>query len=93
MVTGANTDGVHVCGVDIDRDITVGRWMDLRQVAAGEPCPECRSPLEVVRAIEIGHIFKLGLVPSPHWNTRWSTTGEPGGVIVGACLILCGSAA
>ncbi len=60
MVTGANTDGVHVRGVDIDRDITVGRWMDLRQVAAGEPCPQCQSPLEVIRTIEIGHIFKLG---------------------------------
>jgi len=60
MVTGANTDGMHLRSVDIDRDITVGRWVDLRQVRTGEPCPQCQSPLEVVRAIEIGHIFKLG---------------------------------
>jgi prolyl-tRNA synthetase len=60
MVTGANTDGVHLCGVEVDRDITVGRWMDLRQVTTGEPCPQCQSPLELVRVIEIGHIFKLG---------------------------------
>jgi prolyl-tRNA synthetase len=60
MTTGANTDGVHVRGVDVERDITVGRWADLREVTAGEPCPRCGTPLEVVRTIEVGHIFKLG---------------------------------
>ncbi|MGH7644191.1 MAG: proline--tRNA ligase [Gemmatimonadales bacterium] len=60
MVTGANTDGVHVRGVDVGRDVAVGRWLDLRQVAGGEPCPQCRSPLEVLQAVEVGHIFKLG---------------------------------
>jgi prolyl-tRNA synthetase len=60
MVTGANTDGVHLRGVDIERDIAVSRWADLREVTTGEPCPRCRSRLEVLRAIEVGHIFKLG---------------------------------
>ncbi|SEF86711.1 prolyl-tRNA synthetase [Thermomonospora echinospora] len=60
MTTGANTDGVHVRGVDIARDIAVERWADLREVRAGEPCPRCGHALEVVSAIEVGHIFKLG---------------------------------
>jgi prolyl-tRNA synthetase len=60
MFTGANTDDVHLRGVDVDRDITVGRWADLREVAAGEPCVRCGQPLHVQRAIEVGHIFKLG---------------------------------
>lgn len=60
MFTGANTDDVHLRGVDVARDIAVGSWADLREVAAGEPCPRCGEPLEIVRAIEIGHIFKLG---------------------------------
>jgi prolyl-tRNA synthetase len=60
MTTGANVDDVHLTGVDVDRDIAVGRWADLREVTAGEPCPRCGSPLEVIRAIEVGHIFKLG---------------------------------
>jgi len=60
MSTGANSDGVHLRGVDIDRDITVGTWADLREVHAGEPCPACGQPLDVVQAIEVGHIFKLG---------------------------------
>ncbi|HEX8007116.1 MAG TPA: proline--tRNA ligase, partial [Trebonia sp.] len=60
MVTGANTDDVHVRGVDVARDIAVGRWADLRVVEAGEPCVRCGSPLEVIKGIEVGHIFKLG---------------------------------
>jgi prolyl-tRNA synthetase family II len=60
MATGANTDDVHLTGVDVDRDIPVGVWADLREVSADEPCPRCGAPLELVRAIEVGHIFKLG---------------------------------
>ncbi len=60
MFTGANTDDVHLRGVDVDRDITVGTWADLREVKAGEPCPRCGEPLSVEPAIEVGHIFKLG---------------------------------
>jgi prolyl-tRNA synthetase len=60
MVTGANTDGFHLRHVDVERDIVVGRWADLRRVGAGDPCPRCGRPLEQFRAVEIGHIFKLG---------------------------------
>ncbi|MFH8379904.1 proline--tRNA ligase [Kitasatospora sp. NPDC018058] len=60
MTTGANTDGVHLRGVSVERDIAVQRWADLREVTAGEPCPRCGTPLEVVVTIEVGHIFKLG---------------------------------
>ncbi len=60
MATGANTDDVHLTGVDVGRDIQVGTWADLREVTAGEPCPRCGAPLQLIRAIEIGHIFKLG---------------------------------
>jgi len=51
---------VHLTGVDVARDIAVGRWADLREVSAGEPCPRCGTPLELIQAIEVGHIFKLG---------------------------------
>jgi prolyl-tRNA synthetase len=71
MVTGANADAFHLRGVDVSRDIAVSEWLDLREVTAGEPCPMCDAPLAVERAIELGHIFKLG--------TRYS---EPMGVTV-----------
>ncbi len=60
MTTGANTDDVHLTGVDVARDISVGTWADLREVAAGEPCPRCGGVLELIQAVEVGHIFKLG---------------------------------
>lgn len=60
LFTGANEDGHHLRGVDLARDVEVEQWLDLRAVSAGEPCPLCDAPLRVDRAIEVGHIFKLG---------------------------------
>jgi prolyl-tRNA synthetase len=60
MTTGANLDDHHLRGVDVERDIQVGQWASLRTVKAGEPCVNCGAALDVFKAVEIGHIFKLG---------------------------------
>ena len=60
MTTGANEDGFHLRNVSMERDIKVTKWCDLRTVAAGEPCVKCGKPLKIRRAIEVGHVFKLG---------------------------------
>jgi prolyl-tRNA synthetase len=60
MTTGANQDGFHWRGVGIGRDITVNKWSDLRLARSGEPCARCGQPLKIRRAIEVGHVFKLG---------------------------------
>src|SRR5688572_3001253 len=62
MVTGANEDGFHLRSVDVERDVLVygGRLADLRTVQAGEGCPRCDGRLELYKALELGHIFKLG---------------------------------
>ena len=60
MTTGANEDGFHLRNVALERDIKTGHWADLRTVVAGEPCPKCGAPLKFQRAIEVGHVFKLG---------------------------------
>jgi prolyl-tRNA synthetase len=62
MVTGANEDGFHLRGVDVQRDVLAhgATLADLRTVKAGEGCPRCDGTLEVFKALEIGHIFKLG---------------------------------
>jgi len=60
MTTGANEDGFHLRNVAIARDIPVKQWADLRLVRAGEPCPTCGKELKLQRAIEVGHVFKLG---------------------------------
>ncbi len=60
MTTGANRDDHHLRGVDVERDIAVDAWCDLREVRDGEGCPACDAPLAVQKTIEVGHIFKLG---------------------------------
>ena len=60
MTTGANEDGFHFRHVEISRDIVVAKWGDLRQAQAGEACANCGQPLKIRRAIEVGHVFKLG---------------------------------
>jgi prolyl-tRNA synthetase family II len=80
LATGANTDDVHLTGVDVERDIPAITWADLREVTEGEPCPRCGAALEFVHAVEVGHIFKLGR----KFTTALGVTvaGPDGGTII-----------
>jgi prolyl-tRNA synthetase len=60
LVSGANKENYHLKNVTPLRDFHPTEWVDLRNVAAGEGCPNCGEPLVVGKAMEIGHIFKLG---------------------------------
>jgi len=60
MVTGANEDGFHLRGVDVQRDLAHAAVVDLRTVQSGEGCPHCDEVLQVWKGLEVGHIFKLG---------------------------------
>jgi prolyl-tRNA synthetase len=67
MTTGANRDDHHLRGVDFERDIQEKKALDddadIREASSGEQCPrpECQTgKLEISKALEIGHIFKLG---------------------------------
>jgi prolyl-tRNA synthetase len=70
LVTGANKDGFHLRNVSVPRDLAPATPADLRTVAAGEGCPRCGSPLEVGKALEVGHIFKLGTRYSESMGAR-----------------------
>jgi prolyl-tRNA synthetase len=74
MTTGANEDGFHLKHVSIERDIKVTAWHDLRTVTAGEPCVKCGQPLKIRRAIEVGHVFKLGTKYSEKLNATFLDT-------------------
>jgi prolyl-tRNA synthetase len=74
MTTGANEDGFHLKNVSIGRDIKVTEWFDLRTVSAGEPCVKCGKPLKIRRAIEVGHVFKLGTKYSDKLNATFLDT-------------------
>jgi prolyl-tRNA synthetase len=60
MVCGANKLDYHYRNVTPGRDFTWTVVADVRNVVEGEGCPHCGSPLKVAKAVEVGHIFKLG---------------------------------
>ena len=60
MTTGANEDDVHLAGVDVERDVAVDHWINVRGILDGEACASCGETLRVARCIEAGHIFNLG---------------------------------
>jgi prolyl-tRNA synthetase len=86
MTTGANRDDHHLRGVDIERDIKPDRWADLRMVKSGEGCPRCdEGTLEVFKAMEIGHIFKLGTKYSETMGaTVLTEEGKPVPIVMGS---------
>ncbi len=60
MVCGANKLDYHFRNVTPGRDFSWTVAADIRNVAEGEGCPTCGAPLKVAKAVEVGHIFKLG---------------------------------
>ena len=59
MTTGANEDGFHLKNISVARDLEGVQWADLRTVREGELSAD-GQPLKIQRAIEVGHVFKLG---------------------------------
>ena len=60
LFSGANKNDYHLGGIDLRRDVHKLEYHDLRIVERGEECIRCGSPIDVFKAIELGHIFKLG---------------------------------
>jgi len=70
LVSGANKKDYHLKNVTPEVDFELDQWVDLRNVEAGEGCPKCGEPLTVAKAVEIGHIFKLGYKYSQSMGAR-----------------------
>jgi prolyl-tRNA synthetase len=86
-ITGADQPGQHVMHLVAGRDFQADGTIEAAEVHAGDPCPQCSSPLEIARGIEIGHIFQLGrkyaealglTVLDEHGKTRTVTMGSYG---------------
>ena len=86
MTTGANRNDHHLRGVEVLRDINIEQWADLRSVSPGESCPRCDiGVLDVYKAMEIGHIFKLGTKYSESMGaTVLTEAGKPVPIVMGS---------
>ena len=62
FVCGANEDGVHLQGVNWQRDVVIAddRVVDVRNVVEGDLAPDGQGRIRFLRGIEVGHIFQLG---------------------------------
>lgn len=60
FICGANKTGVHLSGVNWDRDLVLGEIADIRNVVEGDPSPDGCGTIQIKRGIEVGHIFQLG---------------------------------
>ena len=61
FVCGANEADFHLRGVNFGRDCREPDVVaDIRNVVAGDPSPDGRGTLAIVRGIEVGHVFALG---------------------------------
>ncbi len=65
FVCGANEPDFHLRGVNFGRDCREPDLVaDIRNVVAGDPSPDGQGTLDIVRGIEVGHVFALGHVYS-----------------------------
>ncbi len=60
FVIGANQPDYHLRNANYPRDFEVDVITDIALAEAGQACVKCGTPLEAVRGIEVGHVFKLG---------------------------------
>jgi len=65
FVCGANEEGFHLTGVNFGRDVPEPQVADIRNVVDGDPSPDGKGKLQILRGIEVGHIFQL--------RTKYST--------------------
>jgi prolyl-tRNA synthetase len=70
LVAGANKQDYHYRNVTPGRDFTPTLIADIRNINEGEPDPISGEPLRLGKAMEIGHIFKLGYKYSESMNAR-----------------------
>ncbi|TFD65782.1 proline--tRNA ligase [Cryobacterium ruanii] len=59
-ITGANEDNRHVFGLVAGRDFAIDDVVEASDVRAGDPAPDGTGAVELIRGMEIGHVFQLG---------------------------------
>jgi len=60
LISGANINDYHIKNIDLMRDVINIKYADIRFVKDGEKTFDNTSHIRIAKAIEVGHIFKLG---------------------------------
>ncbi len=90
LFSGANKNDYHIGGIDLKRDVEGLEYFDLRTAVNGEKCVRCGNDIEVFKAIELGHIFKLGTKYSDALGVLYQDeNGQEHPVVMGSYGIGC----
>ena len=72
LVAGANKEGYHYAGLNLERDLGNLIYVDIAKVKEGGVCPLCGKPaLSIKRGIEVGNIFQLGTKYTKSMNMQY----------------------
>ena len=72
LVAGANKEGYHYAGLNLERDLKDVTYVDVAKVKEGGICPCCGKPaLTIKRGIEVGNIFQLGTKYTKSMNMQY----------------------
>lgn len=72
LVAGANKEGYHYTGLNLERDLGNVTYVDIAKVKEGSICPCCGKPaLTIKRGIEVGNIFQLGTKYTKSMNMQY----------------------
>ncbi|MFZ4620138.1 MAG: proline--tRNA ligase [Bacteroidota bacterium] len=85
LVCGANKNDYHLLNLDLQRDVKISAYHDFRMVQEGEPTPDGKGTLRIVKGIEVGHIFKLGTKYSASMKANFlDEQGKENPIIMGS---------
>jgi len=85
LVSGANKNDYHIKNIDMKRDVPEAEYHDIRLVKAGEKTTDKTSKLRIAKAIEVGHIFKLGTKYSESLGAKFlDKDGKENPIIMGS---------
>jgi prolyl-tRNA synthetase len=79
FICGANEEGFHLRGVNFGRDCREPDLVaDIRNVVKGDCSPDGKGTLDIVRGIEVGHVFALGTRYSQDMGATFlDASGQP----------------
>jgi prolyl-tRNA synthetase len=85
LISGANRNDYHKKNIDLKRDVNGIKYYDIRIVKEGELTLDKDSKLRVSKAIEVGHIFKLGTKYSEALGARYlDNEGKDHPIVMGS---------
>jgi prolyl-tRNA synthetase len=84
-VVGGNKADTHLVGTNLGRDFKVTSFADLRNADDQDPCPRCGKVMRLRKAIEVGHVFKLGTKYSEALDARFLDDSEQQHPVIMGC--------